>query len=108
MANIGFFDEAGVIWPDAPMLTGITKQLSNGRPQMPGSRCESDPSDRRRQCDVRRLRLERPRDRNSYRRSTISTSTRTIARRRTREVYAAGPLGRDLAADSAVPYRVYS
>jgi branched-subunit amino acid aminotransferase/4-amino-4-deoxychorismate lyase len=27
MANIGFFDEAGVIWPDAPMLDGITKQL---------------------------------------------------------------------------------
>ena len=27
MANIGFFDEAGVVWPDAPMLNGITKQL---------------------------------------------------------------------------------
>lgn len=27
MANIGFLDEAGVIWPDAPMLDGITKQL---------------------------------------------------------------------------------
>lgn len=27
MANIGFFDETGVIWPDAPMLEGITKQL---------------------------------------------------------------------------------
>jgi branched-subunit amino acid aminotransferase/4-amino-4-deoxychorismate lyase len=27
MANIGFFDETGVIWPDAPMLDGITKQL---------------------------------------------------------------------------------
>jgi branched-subunit amino acid aminotransferase/4-amino-4-deoxychorismate lyase len=27
MANIGFFDETGVIWPDAPMLNGITKQL---------------------------------------------------------------------------------
>jgi branched-subunit amino acid aminotransferase/4-amino-4-deoxychorismate lyase len=27
MANIGFFDDAGVIWPDAPMLDGITKQL---------------------------------------------------------------------------------
>ncbi len=27
MANIGFFDDAGVIWPDAPMLNGITKQL---------------------------------------------------------------------------------
>jgi branched-subunit amino acid aminotransferase/4-amino-4-deoxychorismate lyase len=27
MANIGFFDETDVIWPDAPMLNGITKQL---------------------------------------------------------------------------------
>jgi branched-subunit amino acid aminotransferase/4-amino-4-deoxychorismate lyase len=27
MANIGFFDETGVVWPDAPMLNGITKQL---------------------------------------------------------------------------------
>jgi branched-subunit amino acid aminotransferase/4-amino-4-deoxychorismate lyase len=27
MANIGFFDEAGVVWPHAPMLDGITKQL---------------------------------------------------------------------------------
>jgi branched-subunit amino acid aminotransferase/4-amino-4-deoxychorismate lyase len=27
MANIGFFDERGVVWPDAPMLDGITKQL---------------------------------------------------------------------------------
>src|SRR5262249_16699283 len=27
MANIGFFDEAGVVWPDAPMLRGITMQL---------------------------------------------------------------------------------
>jgi branched-subunit amino acid aminotransferase/4-amino-4-deoxychorismate lyase len=27
MANIGFFDERGVLWPDAPMLDGITKQL---------------------------------------------------------------------------------
>ena len=27
MANIGFLDETGVIWPDAPMLDGITKQL---------------------------------------------------------------------------------
>ena len=27
MANIGFFDETGVVWPDAPMLDGITKQL---------------------------------------------------------------------------------
>jgi branched-subunit amino acid aminotransferase/4-amino-4-deoxychorismate lyase len=27
MANIGFFDENGVVWPDAPMLDGITKQL---------------------------------------------------------------------------------
>jgi branched-subunit amino acid aminotransferase/4-amino-4-deoxychorismate lyase len=30
MANIGFFDERGVIWPDAPMLDGITKQLIEG------------------------------------------------------------------------------
>jgi branched-subunit amino acid aminotransferase/4-amino-4-deoxychorismate lyase len=27
MANIGFFDEAGVVWPDARMLRGITMQL---------------------------------------------------------------------------------
>ena len=27
MANIGFFDDIGVVWPDAPMLDGITKQL---------------------------------------------------------------------------------
>lgn len=27
MANIGFFDDAGIVWPDAPMLEGITKQL---------------------------------------------------------------------------------
>jgi branched-subunit amino acid aminotransferase/4-amino-4-deoxychorismate lyase len=27
IANIGFFDEAGVSWPDAPCLAGITMQL---------------------------------------------------------------------------------
>lgn len=27
MANIGFFDPSGVVWPDAPMLRGITMQL---------------------------------------------------------------------------------
>ena len=27
MANIGFFDRSGVVWPDAPMLRGITMQL---------------------------------------------------------------------------------
>jgi branched-subunit amino acid aminotransferase/4-amino-4-deoxychorismate lyase len=27
MANIGFLDDRGVVWPDAPMLDGITKQL---------------------------------------------------------------------------------
>lgn len=26
-ANIGFFDESGVVWPDAPQLHGITMQL---------------------------------------------------------------------------------
>jgi branched-subunit amino acid aminotransferase/4-amino-4-deoxychorismate lyase len=26
-ANIGFFDECGVVWPDAPLLRGITMQL---------------------------------------------------------------------------------
>jgi branched-subunit amino acid aminotransferase/4-amino-4-deoxychorismate lyase len=26
-ANIGFFDEAGVVWPEAPQLAGITMQL---------------------------------------------------------------------------------
>jgi branched-subunit amino acid aminotransferase/4-amino-4-deoxychorismate lyase len=30
MANVGFFEEGGVIWPDAPMLQGITKQLLEG------------------------------------------------------------------------------
>jgi branched-subunit amino acid aminotransferase/4-amino-4-deoxychorismate lyase len=29
-ANIGFFDGAGVVWPDAPMLHGITMQLLEG------------------------------------------------------------------------------
>lgn len=27
IANIGFFDESGVLWPDAPLLHGITMQL---------------------------------------------------------------------------------
>ncbi len=27
MANIGFFDRSGVVWPDTPMLHGITMQL---------------------------------------------------------------------------------
>jgi branched-subunit amino acid aminotransferase/4-amino-4-deoxychorismate lyase len=27
IANIGFFDASGVIWPDAPLLPGITMQL---------------------------------------------------------------------------------
>jgi branched-subunit amino acid aminotransferase/4-amino-4-deoxychorismate lyase len=27
MANIGFFDPSGVVWPEAPMLHGITMQL---------------------------------------------------------------------------------
>lgn len=27
MANIGFLDPSGVVWPDAPMLHGITMQL---------------------------------------------------------------------------------
>jgi branched-subunit amino acid aminotransferase/4-amino-4-deoxychorismate lyase len=27
IANIGFFDGTGVVWPDAPQLAGITKQL---------------------------------------------------------------------------------
>ncbi|HTG48591.1 MAG TPA: aminotransferase class IV [Actinomycetota bacterium] len=27
MANVGFFDTGGVVWPDAPMLRGITMQL---------------------------------------------------------------------------------
>jgi branched-subunit amino acid aminotransferase/4-amino-4-deoxychorismate lyase len=31
VANIGFFDEAGVIWPDAPLLRGITMQLLETR-----------------------------------------------------------------------------
>ena len=43
MANIGFFDETGVIWPDAPMLNGITKQLLERQAAMPGSRCASRP-----------------------------------------------------------------
>jgi branched-subunit amino acid aminotransferase/4-amino-4-deoxychorismate lyase len=31
VANIGFFDEAGVVWPDAPLLRGITMQLLETR-----------------------------------------------------------------------------
>ena len=27
IANIGFFDESSVVWPDAPLLHGITMQL---------------------------------------------------------------------------------
>ena len=27
IANVGFFDESGVVWPDAPHLRGITMQL---------------------------------------------------------------------------------
>ena len=27
IANIGFFDGSGVVWPDAPLLRGITMQL---------------------------------------------------------------------------------
>src|SRR5262249_42055481 len=30
MTNIGFFDGSRVIWPDAPMLLGITMQLLDG------------------------------------------------------------------------------
>jgi branched-subunit amino acid aminotransferase/4-amino-4-deoxychorismate lyase len=33
-ANIGFFDRDGVVWPDAPMLRGITMQLLER--QLPG------------------------------------------------------------------------
>jgi len=31
IANIGFFDDAGVVWPDAPLLRGITMQLLETR-----------------------------------------------------------------------------
>jgi branched-subunit amino acid aminotransferase/4-amino-4-deoxychorismate lyase len=31
IANIGFFDEAGVVWPDAQLLRGITMQLLEPR-----------------------------------------------------------------------------
>lgn len=31
IANIGFFDEAGLVWPDAPLLRGITMQLLETR-----------------------------------------------------------------------------
>jgi branched-subunit amino acid aminotransferase/4-amino-4-deoxychorismate lyase len=31
-ANIGFFEGSGVVWPDAPLLHGITMQLLEGRP----------------------------------------------------------------------------
>jgi branched-subunit amino acid aminotransferase/4-amino-4-deoxychorismate lyase len=27
IANIGFFDDTGIVWPDAPLLRGITMQL---------------------------------------------------------------------------------
>ncbi len=31
ITNIGFFDGAGVVWPDAPMLAGITMQILQAR-----------------------------------------------------------------------------
>ena len=31
VANIGFFDEGGVVWPEAPLLRGITMQLLETR-----------------------------------------------------------------------------
>jgi branched-subunit amino acid aminotransferase/4-amino-4-deoxychorismate lyase len=31
MANIGFFDESGIVWPDAPLLRGVTMQLLEQR-----------------------------------------------------------------------------
>jgi branched-subunit amino acid aminotransferase/4-amino-4-deoxychorismate lyase len=31
IANIGFFDDGGVVWPDAPLLRGITMQLLESR-----------------------------------------------------------------------------
>ena len=36
IANIGFFDDGGVVWPDAPLLHGITMQLLESR--MPSRR----------------------------------------------------------------------
>ncbi len=35
IANIGFFDGSGVVWPDAPLLHGITMQLLEGA--LPGA-----------------------------------------------------------------------
>jgi branched-subunit amino acid aminotransferase/4-amino-4-deoxychorismate lyase len=31
IANIGFFDDSGIVWPDAPLLHGITMQLLERR-----------------------------------------------------------------------------
>lgn len=31
ITNIGFFDSTGVVWPDAPMLAGITMQILQAR-----------------------------------------------------------------------------
>lgn len=31
IANVGFFDESGIVWPDAPLLHGITMQLLEQR-----------------------------------------------------------------------------
>jgi branched-subunit amino acid aminotransferase/4-amino-4-deoxychorismate lyase len=31
VTNIGFFDGTGIVWPDAPMLAGITMQLLESR-----------------------------------------------------------------------------
>jgi branched-subunit amino acid aminotransferase/4-amino-4-deoxychorismate lyase len=31
VANIGFFDESGIVWPDAPALQGVTMQLLEQR-----------------------------------------------------------------------------
>jgi branched-subunit amino acid aminotransferase/4-amino-4-deoxychorismate lyase len=36
IANIGFFEDGGVVWPDAPLLHGITMQLLESR--MPSRR----------------------------------------------------------------------
>src|SRR5262245_55040802 len=43
IANIGFFDEAGIVWPDAPLLQGITMQLLTSR--VPSRRAHVRPQD---------------------------------------------------------------
>jgi branched-subunit amino acid aminotransferase/4-amino-4-deoxychorismate lyase len=39
--NIGFFDDTGVVWPQAPMLAGVSMQLLDAALRRSGVRCET-------------------------------------------------------------------